>query len=177
MIITISGTAGSGKSTVASEIAKELNLEYHSTGNLMRDMAKEKGMTLLELSKKAEENKSIDKELDEKQIKLGKEKDNFVIEGRLSAHFIPHADFKIFLDADTEIRAKRIMEHKRHDEKSEDMNEMLMIMDTREKSEKQRYKKYYDVDYMDKNQYDFCIDTSKKNANEIVREILSIVRK
>ncbi len=60
MIITISGKAGSGKSTIAKQLAKKLGLKHYSTGDFMRQMAKDKGVSLLELSRIAEKDKSID---------------------------------------------------------------------------------------------------------------------
>ncbi len=74
MIITISGIAGSGKSTVAKLLAKRLGYRHYSIGDFMREMAKERKVSLLELSKEAEKGHSIDKELDEKQRELGKKK-------------------------------------------------------------------------------------------------------
>lgn len=111
MIITISGTAGSGKSTVAKLLAKELDLKHYSIGDLMRKIAEERGLTLLELSKKAEESPDIDQELDKSQIELGKKQDNFVIDGRLSFHFIP-SSYKVFLKVSDNEAAKRIFNEK-----------------------------------------------------------------
>ena len=39
MIIAIDGPAGSGKSTVASELAKKLNFRYIETGSMYRAVA------------------------------------------------------------------------------------------------------------------------------------------
>ena len=97
MIITISGKAGSGKSTAAKELAKKLKLKHYSIGDLMRQIAKEKNMSLNELSKSAEKDKSIDLALDKKQIEL-RDKTDFVIDGRLTAYFIPYANLKVFLE-------------------------------------------------------------------------------
>jgi len=66
MIITISGKAGSGKSTVAKQLAKKLNLKHYSIGDIMRKLAKEKNISLNELSKLAEKDKTIDLTLDKK---------------------------------------------------------------------------------------------------------------
>ena len=48
MIITISGTPGSGKSTVAKIIVETLNAERIYVGGIRRELAREKGMTLQE---------------------------------------------------------------------------------------------------------------------------------
>jgi len=177
MIITISGKAGSGKSTIAKLISEKLSLKHHSIGDLMRAMALEKGISLLELNKIAEKDKSIDLELDNKLKQLGKTKDNFVIDGRLTAFFIPNADVKVFLEADDEVRAERILNEKRKNEKTESLKETIASIKNREESEKKRYKKYYDVDYTDKKLYSLFIDTTKMNPAQVVDNVLKFVNK
>ena len=176
MQITISGKAGSGKSTVASLLAKKLKLKHYSIGDLMRIMAKEKVLTLLELNKFAEKDKSIDFELDNKLRELGKTQDNFIVDGRLTAFFIPNAEFKIFLDADDTVRAGRILKDKRQQEKSKSLKETIDNIKKREESEKKRYNKYYDVNYLDKKLYNFVIDTTKLTPNQVVEKIIKFVK-
>jgi len=170
MIVTISGKAGSGKSTVAKLLAKKLKLEHYSIGDFMREMAKQRKISLLELSKRAEKDKSIDKELDKRQIQLGK-RDNFVIDSRLAAFFIPQSDFKVFLDCNDKVRAERILKDEREIEKGKDAKGMINEIKRREESERKRYKEYYGVDCYDKELYDLVVDTSKLSVSEVVEEI------
>jgi len=149
MIITISGKAGSGKSTVAKQLAKKLNLKHYSIGDVMRKLAKEKNISLNELSKQAEKDKTIDLTLDKKQIEL-RDKNNFVIDGRLTAYFLPFADLKVFLDCKDEVRAERILGDKREGETSQHIGDSIEKIKHREQSERKRYKKLYNVDYYDK---------------------------
>ena len=172
MIITISGKAGSWKSTVAKELAKQLKLKHYSIGDLMRQMAKERNISLLELGKAAEKDKSIDKELDERQIKLGKGENNFVIDGRLTAHFIPNADIKVFLECEDRVRAERILEDERKDEKSKDIPGVISKIRERESSERKRYKQYYGIDYYDEEMYNLVIDTTNLSVKEVVGRIM-----
>lgn len=66
----------------------------------MREMAMEKGMTLMELNTYSEtDGGKVDAILDERQKKLGQEKDNFIIDARLAWHFIPQS-FKVYLTVD-----------------------------------------------------------------------------
>src|SRR3989338_5787602 len=171
MIITISGKAGSGKSTVAKELAKRLHLKHYSIGDLMRQMAKERNISLLELGKIAEKDKSIDKELDERQMKLRTE-DDFVIDGRLTAYFIPNADVKIFLECEDRVRAERILKDERKDEKNRDINEVISKIREREASERKRYKQYYGIDYYDEEMYNLVIDTTNLSVKEVVGRIM-----
>ncbi|MFH0867962.1 MAG: AAA family ATPase [Candidatus Woesearchaeota archaeon] len=175
MIITISGKAGSGKSTLAKGLAKKLNLNHYSIGDLMRQLAKEKNISLAELSKLAEKNKSIDKDLDKKQIEL-KKQDNFVIDGRLTAFFIPNADLKVFLDCDDQERAKRILKDERTDEPSMDLNEITEKIKQREQSERKRYKEIYNIDYSNKELYDLVVDTTNLSISEVIAKIMKAVK-
>jgi CMP/dCMP kinase len=78
----------------------------------MREMALERGISLIELGREAETDGGvIDQTLDERQKNLGIHEDNFIIDGRLAFHFIPHA-VKIFLQVDSHESARRIF----HDE-------------------------------------------------------------
>ena len=176
MIITISGKAGSGKSTVAKELAKQLNLQHFSIGDIMRKMAKEKNISLIELGKQAEKDESIDKELDGRQMELRAE-DNFVIDGRLTAHFIPNSDAKVFLDCDDKVRAERILKDERKDEDYKDINEVIEKINEREESERKRYKQYYDVDFYNKKLYNLIIDTTSISVKDVVDKIVIALSK
>ena len=175
MIITISGKAGSGKSTVAKQLAKKLKLKHYSIGDLMRQIAKEKNISLNKLSKLAEKDKSIDTELDKKNIEL-REEDNFVIDGRLTAYFIHYAELKVFLDCNDNIRAERIQKDERKEEKSKNIKGLIKKIKQREQSERKRYKKLYNVDYCDKKLYNLFIDTTNLSINEVVEEIMVAVK-
>ena len=52
MIITIGGLAGTGTSTTAELLSEKLGIDYISAGSVFRDMAREKGMSVLELKDK-----------------------------------------------------------------------------------------------------------------------------
>jgi CMP/dCMP kinase len=177
MIITITGSLGSGKSTIAKLLAEKLNYKHYSTGDFMREMATERSMTLLELSKAAENDKSIDKALDDRQVDIGKRENNFVIDARLGWYFIPHA-VKIFLDVKDEAAAKRIFDARRPDEKyNTTLEKTLENIKTRRESEKKRYFEYYSVDYYDKKNYDFVLDTTKINVEQVLGKVYDFVKK
>ncbi len=176
MILTISGVAGSGKSTVAKLLAKKLKYKHFSIGDFMREIAKERKLTLLELSKLAEKDKNIDKALDKKQIELGKKEDNFVIDSRLGFHFIPKS-IKIFLDVDLNEAANRILKEKRQHEQYTDIQESIEKIKTRINSEDKRYRGYYNIDYHNKDNYDIIIDTTHLKPEDAVEKILKEINR
>ena len=176
MIITISGTPGSGKSTVGKLVAKKLNLKHYSTGDFMREMAAERGITLAELGELAKVNDTIDKALDCRQVNLGKTEDNFVIDGRLSYHFIPNS-IKIFIDADIKERARRIVQDSpnRSTEDATDIDETIASISKRKNVEQERYRKYYNLDPYEHDNYDLVIDATIPSAEEVADKIVDFV--
>ncbi len=172
MRITISGHAGAGKSTVAKLLASRLNLKHYSIGDLFRQIAHEKNLSIVELNNMLEKDSSIDDILDKKQADIGKKQDNFVIDGRLAALFIPHANFKAFLDADEQIRAERILKESRSEEKTASLQDAIKKIRSREQSEIKRYTKLYNFNCYDKNKYDIVINTTKIKPEEVVEKII-----
>lgn len=175
MIITISGNAGSGKSTVGKIISEKLGLKKYSTGDFMRQMAEERGITLLELSKLAEKDRKIDEELDNRQVDFGKTQDNFIIDARLGFYFIPNS-IKIFLHCELNESARRIFNNKRSTEKNQSLENTKKNIETRQESERKRYKDYYNIDnYMDDKHYDLFVDTTRIPPEEVVRKIFEYI--
>jgi cytidylate kinase len=175
MIITISGKPGSGKSTVAKLVAKKLGMKHHSIGDLWRGMAAERKMTILDFNKLVEKDKDIDIETDKKQEELGRKEDNFVIDGRMSFHFIPKST-KVFLDVNAEEGAKRIFNANRGGvEQYASFDDAVEGIQRREMSEIKRYKKLYMVDYTDPSNFDIVIDTTKIPPDKVAERIVKTI--
>lgn len=178
-IITLAGNLGSGKSSTAKKLADLLNYEHYSTGDFMRAIADERGMSLIELGTLAETDRSIDEELDNKNKEVGK-KDNVVIDSRLGFYFIPHA-FKVFLKLDPEISAERILKDKqtnpnRQNESKQDFDTkegIIKNIKIRQESERKRYQELYGIaDYTSPENFDLIIDTSLLPLDGVVDKII-----
>ena len=177
MIITITGPPGSGKSSVAKFLAEKLKLKHYSAGDIRRELAGKKAMTLEEFNKWDEKTHEGDKAADEFQKKLGKTEDNFVIDGRLPAYFIPNS-FKIFLHVDPEIAARRVMVERRNGvEVYNSIKEAVKKLAEREASDNRRYKELYGIDYANKRNFDLCINTSGTNVEQVAEIIIDFVKK
>jgi len=175
MIITISGNPGSGKNTVGEMLAKELKYEYIVMGDIRRQIAEDRGISLADLNKSDEESGETDKIVDDKLVQIGKEQDNIVVVGRVGFHFIPDS-FKIFLDVDVEEGAKRISIQAREHEKYKDVEYGVEKINERIKSDDFRYKKLYSIDYLDKENYDLWVDTTPISAKEVFDTVLEKVK-
>tara|TARA_A100001037_G_scaffold298681_1_gene322871 strand:+ start:9309 stop:9845 length:537 start_codon:yes stop_codon:yes gene_type:complete len=173
MLLTVSGPPGSGKSTVAREIAVRLELEYISGGTVFRQIANDRGISVGELNKIAENDDSIDRELDENIRQIAKTRENAVIESRLAGWMAGEkADIRLWLDADIGVRAERIANRER-----EEINQILKDTMEREASERHRYQEYYGIDFSDLSIYDLVVDTSEENADQVVEKVMAFIKR
>lgn len=163
MIIAVGGSAASGKSTLARALAERLGYTHLSAGAIMREMAAERNVSLLEFSKLAEHDDAIDREIDERQ-KREAAKGDCVVDGRLSAHMLPAADLKVYLTAPLTTRAARVAE--RDSKEVSSVEEAQNAIVAREKSERKRYREIYGIDLADTSIYDLTINTQKWGITE-----------
>jgi len=176
MIITISGLPGAGKTTAAKLVAEHLKLRHYSVGDLRGKMAIERGMTLDELNKLGEKEDFTDKDVDDYQKKLGERENDFIIDGRLSFHFIPNS-IKVFLKVDPEEGARRIFNDQRPDEPEySSADEVLKGNQERMASDKKRYTKYYNLDPIKDEHYDLVIDTTDSTIEITSEKIIEFVK-
>lgn len=178
MIISISGNQGSGKSTVAKRLAESLGWPRYYIGGMRREAALKRGLTLAEYNKLGESDPSTDLEVDEYQKKLGQTKDNFVIEGRTSWYFIPHS-LKIYLDVSDEEGARRILLANRdgEDKYMTTFEDVLTSIQRRRLSDNKRYQQLFRINAHDLNNFDYVIDTTNLNQNEVFSQVYEIIQK
>lgn len=174
MKIVLCGRIGSGKSTIAQRIAKELGLKHYSDGDLIRALAMDKGVKLETFVKQRSD--AVDLIIDEKTRMIGKKEDNFIFDSRLAFHFIPDA-IKIFLEVSEEVGAERIFKHPRKSEAPvKTTKELIKKNKERWETDRQRYKRLYGVDINDMKNYDIVIDTTKRDVEDTVHEIQRALR-
>jgi len=169
MIITVSGSPGTGTTTLARALAAELDLSWVNSGELFRKIASEKNISIKEMNRLAEKGPEIDYRIDDAQKALAREGQG-VFEGRLSGHLLP-ADLKVLLKTDLRTKAERIA--KREAKLVEDAMHETRI---REESEARRYKMYYNIDISDFSVYDLVIDTGRFNESGTFAIALAAVR-
>jgi len=178
MIITISGIPGSGKTTVGRLLAKRLGYKFYSMGDLRGKMAMERGLTIDQLNELGEKEEWTDKEVDEYQAELGRKEGNFIVDGWISWHFIPHS-FKVLLTVGMKKGAERVFRHQRPDEdKVATTPAMKRMLSKRVKQSQARYMKYYGIkDFLNHKHYDLVVDTNGINAKQVAGRVLDAVEK
>ena len=184
-IITISGTPGSGKSTIAQGLREELKAKRIYVGGIRRKIAEEKNMTLAELNQYAmshpETDVDVDKVASQEARRLAKNHP-VIVEGRTQYHFLPES-IKIFVMVDIKIGAKRIWQsiqnenqQQRNEAKVNNYKELEQKVIERGENDFKRYKKYYNIDYTDQKQYDFVIDTGNIRAKQATQKVLAFIK-
>ena len=176
MIISLSGDPGAGKTTIAQMLAEKLGWPKYYVGEMRREAAKKRGMTLEEYNKLGEKDPTTDKEVDQWQKDLGKKEDNFIIEGRTSWHFIPQS-LKIFLKVNPRVGAERMLGQLEKGERTKEasrfgnVEEIMEINKKRIASDSRRYRQYYGIDAFDMNNFDIVVDTTGQTKKETFDQI------
>ena len=162
--VAISGKSGCGNTTVSSLLAKNLGIKM--INYTFRSLAEETGFSLAEIIEKAKTDDSYDKNVDTRQVQLAME-DSCVLGSRLAIWMLKEADLKVYLFADDDVRAKRILNREKGD-----LDEIKRFTQMRDNEDTNRYKRLYNID---NNDYSFCdlfVDTNNYNPDQIVELII-----
>jgi CMP/dCMP kinase len=169
MLITISGLPGSGKTTVARLLSRRLALPHIYAGDLYRNEAKERGVSLEEFNQLSELDHSIDRRLDAKMAAYAHQGE-VVLEGRLAGFIVEqeHLDaLKVWLTASDEVRARRVAQRERKDWRA-----VLQANRDRHDSDAKRYKDIYGFDLDDTAIYDLILHSDDQRPEALADTIL-----
>jgi CMP/dCMP kinase len=170
VLLTISGPSGSGKTTVASGLSQKLGFTHISAGEVFRELARERALSLEQLSKLAEKDPKIDQMVDKRQAELAQSHENVIVDGRLSGCVLT-GDITVWLKAPLEVRADRIAERE-----GKERAIALHETRTRDTSEAARYLAFYDINIANLDIYDLVIDTRHWDQFAIIDIITQAVR-
>ena len=170
-IITIAGEPGCGKSTIAEIIANKLDYKLISSGDIARQIAKEKGVAEdVFFSGYIKKHPEIDYEIDDRVIEYCKNNNNknIVVPTRMVGILLKKEgieSFDVYMQGNFSVRTGRISERENKEIK-------IVKKETRKrrKYEIKRYKKLYKVDINNLSRYNFVIYTHfQKNFIDKIR--------
>ena len=169
-IIRVSGNVGSGKTTLCKRFAEEFSYRYHYTGQIFREMAEEKGLSLEEFYQQIQNDPELEKSIDIKQMHLMLGVDNIIVQGRM-APFLPP-----FNNLDSSFRvAPRVVnvfvavsqtegalrQLNRPENSGKTLDEMIALSSQRMETERQRLSSLWGVpDCFDKSKFQIFLDTT-----------------
>ena len=172
-IITITGEAGSGSSSATQLIADAMEFKRFSAGGLIRNIAKERGITMDNFNEFANQNNIIDQEIDTLIRRLG-EGSEIVLDARLGYYWI-HDSFKVFLAVEPEVAAERVFEDikdgRLHGYEATSLDQTIYTMQKHSESTRERYIRDYGVDISNTKPFDLVISTDGKSLEEVAQII------
>ena len=170
LFVTVSGAPGAGVTTLCEGLADALDCGYVSGGEVFREVADERDMSLTQLIAEASASETIDRDIDRRlrtvAEKWGASNKAFVLESRLAGWLAGNrADLRVRLDAPEEVRIER----------TADREEVGAEMRVRDVIDAKRYEDYYGIDITDRSIYDLCLNTARWSPEGVLELVLSAV--
>lgn len=165
-IVTVSGIIGSGKTSVSKELSALTGWRVVSAGTILRKMAEDRQVSVIELNEIAKTDSSIDKFIDDQLIALKDSEEPLIVDSRLAWHFIP-VGYKVHIVVDAEIAANRVFSARRSDEHYKTAAEAYAANAQRQAIENERFQQYYRIDCEDWRNYNFILDSSTLLPGEL----------
>lgn len=162
--VAISGKSGCGNTTVSTLLAEKLGIKLINF--TFRQLAAEKNMTLAQVIENAKADDSYDVAVDTRQVEMARS-ESCVLGSRLAIWMLKEADLKVYLIADDDVRAKRILNRE-----GGDLDQIKAFTSMRDSEDSKRYMKLYNIDNGDYSFVDMKIDTANYSPEQIVQQIL-----
>ncbi len=170
--ITLAGSIGSGKSTVGQILAKSMKCELISIGKIFRSIGQGSNLDTLQTNLAAESNVDIDHKVDDYIVERAQYDTPFIMDSRMAWHFVPNS-LKVYLYASPKTAVDRVYtDESRETEKYASKGIALDHILDRRKSELARYRRLYNVDIDDINNYDLFVVTDGAEPTEVAQLIL-----
>ncbi|MEC8927542.1 MAG: cytidylate kinase family protein [Candidatus Thermoplasmatota archaeon] len=168
--LTISGHPGSGTSTLVDALCSSLNWQKINGGQVFRNMANERGLSLEEFAQQCIDDESIDQELDALLTETMQSEDSpEIVESRLAGWWAYKNGLqcaRVWIDVSERVRASRVVNRE-----GGNIDDQLNMISERMKLDGVRYERFYGIDIDSREPYT-CIIQSDNIGVEEVRSLV-----
>ena len=172
MHITLTGNLGSGKSTLSKILEAEYGYEIFSTGKVIRQIAEEQGVSVLEMNKLMEKDHKYDHMIDDTTARISREQKDkkLLFDSRLAWNFVEES-FKVFLSVSLPVAASRVLADASRGavESYASVEECMASLKDRAATEDRRYKEIYGIEYFNYANYNLVLDSSDCAPNVLAK--------
>ena len=171
--VTISGYPGSGTTTLVSGLVNHFDWQSINGGQIFRNEASIRGLTLAEFGKLCVEDESVDKELDETLRKHITGDDVEIIESRLAgwwAYKLEADSVRIWVEVNEHERANRVISRE-----GGSLEDVLEANAKRLAIDNQRYQNMYGLTPDDPLAYTHIIEASNISAEDVLSHAIKIL--
>ena len=173
--ITVSGPPGSGTSTLVERLAVENSWSSLNGGDIFRNEAKNRELTVGEFSDLCKSNLEVDKTLDDTlKNEISNPNGSEIIESRLSGWWAYQMEIdciRVWVNVSPEECARRIQNRE-----GGLFENQLSLSQQRQIDDKERYRILYDIDLDDMSPYTLIIDASEITADEVFSVVQSKIK-
>jgi CMP/dCMP kinase len=165
--IAISGGSGTGKTTLASNIARSLGWKHLNNGQFVRAWYDDHG---LDLNKTSEIPEEVDRKIDQSFIEKMASEENTIFESRLAGFQARDMVdvFKVLCTTDLDEAIKRVAKRDQVD-----LDQAEKTISQREEGLVEKFKRFYGVeDYLNPKYFNLVVDTTQKTPEEILQIVL-----
>ncbi|MBR79578.1 MAG: cytidylate kinase [Euryarchaeota archaeon] len=171
-MVTISGPPGSGTSTLVSKLSESLDWDSINGGEVFREEASTRSLSVEELSAQAKKDLDVDRELDKLlQSRMTSEECPEIVESRLSGWWAHKNDIdclRVWVQVSDHERARRIQMRE-----GGSIDECLERSRQRQSDDMDRYMELYGINLDDMSPYNLVIDADEKDENEVFEIVVN----
>lgn len=179
-LVVVGGPGGSGSSTIARKLADHFSLNYVYGGRLMRNLAEKNGFKNVNDFLKSDFFKEnyleFDTLIDDKLLEKSSKRDVLIdskVFAALATKYEISCTVKIWIDADLDVRAKRVAGKKESDLT---YGQIYVNLEERYENDKKRFMDLYGIEFGNQRKYnDIVVNNSYQNVQETFDFILRLI--
>lgn len=170
MNIVLSGYPASGTTTLAIKLADRHSLTRIDAGDIVREVAQQRGQSMAAFDQALCENEELDRELDAEIRTRVAEHERVVLESCYSGHRLKNKSVHVWVTAPRDQRIQRFAD--RENMSVEEAKKRVPLI---EDSIRFRAREFYGINIDDRQGYDAVINTGQPTVSESFEELQNLL--